>query len=130
MGNEPRFAFTKIFVDDLDAEAHFYTITFGMGEKARLKFGEGKDALEEIILTTARDDDSNVILWRYLERPTPPAGEATLGFTVSNVAEIVRRAEVGGGSIIQPPKTIPEAGVEMAFITDPEGHVLEVVQYL
>ena len=42
MGNEPRFAFTKIFVDDLDAEAHFYTTTFGMGEKARLKFGEGR----------------------------------------------------------------------------------------
>ncbi|ABH00050.1 conserved hypothetical protein (plasmid) [Rhodococcus jostii RHA1] len=130
MSTDPRFAFIKIFVDDLVTEAVFYTSTFGMSEKARLAFGEGADALEEIILTTARDDDSNFILWRYLERSTPPAGEATLGFTVADVEDIARKAEINGGSIVQPPKTMPEAGVAVAFIADPEGHVIEVVQYL
>ncbi|MBA4024050.1 MAG: glyoxalase [Gordonia sp.] len=130
MSNQPRFAFTKIFVDDLEVESDFYTAVFDMTVKARLNLGEGDDALEEIILSTARSDDSNFILWRYLRRPTPLPGEATLGFTVEDVEDIARRVENAGGSILQPPKTVPEAGVSVAFVTDPENHVLEIVQYL
>lgn len=31
-----RFAFTKIFVEDIEAEADFYAAVFGMKEKNRL----------------------------------------------------------------------------------------------
>ena len=130
MTSDKRFAFTKIFVDDLDKEATFYISTFGMSEKARLEMGEGENALEEIILTSGRGDDSSFILWRYLERVSPPAGEATLGFNVADVEAIVRAAESNGGSVVQPATTIPEAGVVVAFVMDPEGHTLEIVQDL
>ncbi|WP_239450663.1 VOC family protein [Gordonia terrae] len=124
-----RFAFTKIFVDDLDREASFYVTVFGLTQKARLNFGEGVDGLEEIILTSARGDDSNLILWRYAERATPPAGEATIGFTVTDLDVVVRSVSTNGGSVVQTPKHIPEAKATVAFVADPEGHVLEIVQF-
>lgn len=124
-----RFAFTKIFVDDLDAESAFYMATFGLTLKARLQFDEGADALDEVILTSGRGDDSSFILWRYAERATPPAGEATIGFTVRDLDDVIEKACANGGSIIQPARVIPEANATVAFVADPEGHVLELVQF-
>ena len=125
-----RFAFTKVFVNDLDTEAAFYLSTFDMTEKARLSFGAGSDALEEVILKTEHGDDSSFILWRYLERQTPSPGEATLGFAVADIHDTILRVKANGGSVVQDANKMPEAGVAVAFVADPEGHLLEIVQNL
>ena len=62
--------------------------------------------------------------------PVEVAGVIVRQATLHNFEDIARKAEINGGSIVQPPKTMPEAGVAVAFIADPEGHLIEVVQYL
>ena len=128
MGTGTRFAFTKIFANDVTSLADFYVATLGLTVKARLDLGEGMDAIEEIILTSGRDDDSSLILWRYLERATPTPGEAVLGFNVPDIEETLRLAELAGGSVAEPPKEYTEMRVIVAFVNDPEGHLLEIVQ--
>ncbi|KDE12223.1 VOC family protein [Rhodococcus aetherivorans] len=130
MSSDTRFAFTKIFVDDVAAEAAFYRAALGMTEKARLTIGEGEDAVEEIILTTRRGDDSSLILWRYVERPTPAPGEAVLGFNVPDVENTVLAVERAGGTAERPVEKMPDLGFVTAFVKDPEGHLLELVQNL
>ncbi|KLL95465.1 VOC family protein [Rhodococcus rhodochrous] len=130
MSKPTRFAFTKIFVDDIETEAAFYTAVFGMREKNRLTVGRGKDAVEEVILTSGRGDDSSLIVWRYVERATPPAGEAVLGFDVADVAATVRAVEEAGGTVDTPIEKMSDLGFAVAFVKDPEGHLIEITQKL
>ncbi|PTR21611.1 putative enzyme related to lactoylglutathione lyase [Rhodococcus sp. OK519] len=130
MTSSSRFAFTKVFVDNLPAQARFYQSAFGLTEKARLAVGEGANALEEIILTSGRGDDSTLVLWRFLERPTPAAGEAVLGFNVTDAEGTVRNVESAGGVVVDPVREMTDHRVLVAFVKDPEGHLLEIVQNL
>ncbi|WP_068166019.1 VOC family protein [Rhodococcus phenolicus] len=130
MNGDTRFAFTKIFVDDIEAQAAFYCAAFDMTEKNRLTIGEGESAVEEIILTSGRNDDSSLIVWRYVERPTPVPGEAVLGFNVPDVQATVRAVRESGGTIDTPIEQMPDIGFAVAFVKDPEGHLIEVTQNL
>jgi len=42
MSSDKRFAFTKIFVDDIEAQSSFYRAVFEMREKGRLTVGTGR----------------------------------------------------------------------------------------
>lgn len=130
MSSDKRFAFTKIFVDDIEAQASFYRAVFEMREKGRLTVGTGRDAVEEIILTSGRDDDSSLIVWRYPERPTPPPGEAVIGFNVPHIEDTVRAVEAAGGIVHTEVEQMPELGFAVAFVKDPEGHLIEIAQNL
>ncbi|MEE2031115.1 VOC family protein [Rhodococcus chondri] len=130
MSSDTRFAFTKIFVDDIEKQAAFYRAAFEMTEKNRLTVGTGRDAVQEIILTSGRGDDSSLIVWRYIERPTPPPGEAVLGFNVPDVAATVRAVEEAGGTVDTPIEQMPDIGFAVAFVKDPEGHLIEIAQNL
>ncbi|MBM4524908.1 VOC family protein [Rhodococcus hoagii] len=130
MTNATRFAFTKVFVTDLDAQASFYKSVFELSEKARIVGRVGADAVEEVLLTTGRGDDSTLGLWCYRDRPAPAPGEATLGFDVRDAHETIRRVEHAGGAVVESVKGIPEHGVLVGFVADPEGHLIEVVQTL
>ncbi len=125
-----RFTFTKIFVDDIEAESDFYVAAFGMKEKNRLTVGRGNDAVEEIILTSGRGDDSSLIVWRYVERPTPPVGESVLGFNVTDIVATVHAVEEAGGTVHTPIENMPDIGFAVAFVNDPEGHLIEIAQNL
>ena len=125
-----RFAFTKIFVEDIEAEADFYAAVFGMKEKNRLTVHKGEDTVEEIILTSGWDDDSSLIVWRFVGRPTPPAGESVLGFNVTDVHATVRAVEKAGGTVDTPVEEMPDIGFAVAFVKDPEGHLIEITQNL
>ncbi|MCD2112918.1 VOC family protein [Rhodococcus rhodochrous] len=130
MDTGTRFAFTKIFVENIQAEADFYAAAFGMKEKNRLTVGRGNDAVEEIILTSGRGDDSSLIVWRYVERPTPPLGESVLGFNVTDIAATVRAVEEAGGTVDTPIEEMPDIGFAVVFVKDPEGHLIEIAQNL
>lgn len=130
MTTSTRFAFTKVLVDDLSAQSSFYCSAFGLTQKTRLTVGVGNDALEEVILTTGRSDDGSLVLLRYLERDTPPTGELVLGFNVADVRATVQRVAELGGSVVKAPTEMAELGVIVAFATDPDGHLIEIVQNL
>jgi lactoylglutathione lyase len=128
MGDAARFHFTKILVDDPDALLAFYSAVLGMKEKYRVAQGEGDDELREIIMSNASGGDPTLVLLHYVNRPTPVPGEAVIGCTVSDLEATVRAAEAAGGTVAEPPKEMPEHGIAVAFVLDPEGHRLELFQ--
>ncbi|WP_413098249.1 VOC family protein [Streptomyces sp. Inha503] len=130
MTHDARFHFSKILVTDTESQFAFYSSVLGMAEKYRFRHGEGDDTLEEIIMTSAGGGDPTLVLLHYLNRPKPAPGEAVLGFSVPDLEDTVRRAVEAGGTVAQPPVGVTEFAIKVAFVLDPEGHRLELVQSL
>ncbi|WP_236808237.1 VOC family protein [Amycolatopsis albispora] len=122
--------FTKIVVDDLDAQASFYAAVFGQVVRHRFSGGEGLRAFEEIVMGSAAGDGPSLLLIHYADGATPHPGEAVLGFTVADVEETACAARAAGGTVRSEPRSMPAGGMKVAELADPEGHLLEIVQHL
>jgi predicted enzyme related to lactoylglutathione lyase len=123
-----RFAFTKLLVADLEAEAAFYSAALGLVTKHRVTGGEGQAAYQEIILSAVGEEGPSLILLRRLHQQPPEPGESVLGFVVDDVEQVVRQAKDAGGVVRSGPTAVPQAGVHVAQVEDPEGHAVELVQ--
>ena len=53
-----------------------------------------------------------------------------LGFNVTDIAATVRAVEEAGGTVDTPIDEMPDIGVAVAFVKDPEGHLIEIAQNL
>uniref|UniRef100_UPI002455644F VOC family protein n=1 Tax=Nocardia farcinica TaxID=37329 RepID=UPI002455644F len=124
----PRYAFTKILVDDLAAQFAFYSSVFGRVERTRYEFDDRADPLAEIIMTSPDGTEQSLVLLHYKNRPAPAPGSAVIGFEVSGLDEVVRRAEEAGATVSEPPTTMTDIGIRVAFVHDPEGHLLELFE--
>ncbi|MFI6792082.1 VOC family protein [Nonomuraea sp. NPDC050383] len=123
-----RFAFTKLLVADLEAAAAFYSAVLGLLTRHRVTGGEGEAAYQEIILSAAEDDGPSLILLHRPHQAAPDPGETVLGFVVDDVEQVVRQARAAGGVVVSGPTAVPQAGVRVAQVEDPEGHAVELVQ--
>lgn len=126
------FSFTKMIVADLAAAKRFYTETMGLKVVLTFATGEGSDQLEEAILsqTGTYNGGHSLALVQYLNRPPARPGEAIFGFSVEDVDATIKAVIAAGGALARPARTIPEHNIKVAFVTDPEGHLLEIVQML
>jgi len=120
--------FAKVFVHDLPAMAKFYEEVFGL-----VRIFEHSDAMlgreiDEIGYQAAWSGGLEITLISYRDSTGPAAGESVMGFTTSDIDALVERAIGAGGSIPAPVRDMPELGLRMVFVIDPEGHINEVVQ--
>lgn len=122
------FSFTKILVNDLEAQFSFYSTVFGRTEKTRYDFDDRADPLAEIIMTSADGTDQSLVLLHYKNRPAPAPGSAVIGFEVSGIDAVVQRVADAGGTVTEPPRLMTNIGIKVAFVEDPEGHVLEIFE--
>lgn len=125
MALDRRFAFTKLLVGDLEAEVAFYSAVLGLVIKHRLSAGDG----EEVILCATGHEEPSLVLVQRPHQARPEPGEAVLGFVVEDVAQVVRAAEGAGGVVRVAPKAVPQAGVTVAQVEDPDGHLVELLQH-
>jgi predicted enzyme related to lactoylglutathione lyase len=131
MGKQAAWAsFTKLVVVDLEGMAAFYKRVCGLEELARVNSDVGGRPISEIMFRRADQGGMMFVLFKYLDQQAPGADEVIVGVTTEDVAAFVDRAVAAGGSLAAPVKAMPEHGVKVAFVKDPEGHVLEVIEYL
>jgi predicted enzyme related to lactoylglutathione lyase len=126
------FAFTKLIVHDLERMAAFYGGVYGLHAVNRVR-GEsiGGEEIDEIMLSPDPSAQwSSLVLLKYLGRKPSPSGEAILGFTTDDLPALLARITEAGGGITAPIKEMPELKIRVAFATDPEGHLAELVQVL
>ena len=99
--------------------------------KGNLRGGLVRRALKALAFGVASLLVSPLILLTWLDRDAPPQGEVILGFTTSDIDELFTRVQAAGGSVREAPRD-PSVGGPMlvGFVTDPEGHLAEVVQML
>jgi len=74
-GPKRQFAFTKIIVNDLDAESSFHSSVIGLIETHRVTGGEGDGAYAESVMRSPDSDGPSLLLVKHLHREAPPPGE-------------------------------------------------------
>lgn len=121
------FFFTKIVVGDVGAAERFYTRALGLEVTSRVKRDGDKPVEETIFIVPGHDAGSRFIVERSFDRDPPPTGETVLGFFVGDVQESVDAALEAGARLIHPIQDNPEHQVRLAFVADPEGHVIELL---
>ena len=119
--------YVKLLVKDSEALAPFYSSVFGMKEIRRIFKPEHIRPHLEIFMSAGETEQ--LCLLQYLNKPAPTPGEVRVAFTVKNVDAAVAAALAGGGSIVLPAETMEEYNFRWATIADPEGHVLELMQF-
>jgi len=122
-------------VADLAAAQAWYEQAFGYVEDLAVRI----DALDldiVMLIHPARRDRLE-LLYRPGGRPglradNPPDAVLTLGFghvafDVQGVDEAFDRLVALGARPVMPPRPSPEPGVRMAFVADPEGNLVELL---
>jgi predicted enzyme related to lactoylglutathione lyase len=130
MGPTAAFAFTKLVVHDLESMAAFYRQVYGLHAVNRVR-GEsiGGEEIDEIMISAdPKAQWSSLVLLKYVARAPSPCGEAILGFTTDDLPALLERVEKAGGRIHAPIQEMPELKIRVAFATDPEGHLAELVE--
>jgi lactoylglutathione lyase len=130
MSPQTSFAFTKLIVHDLEKGVAFYHDVYGLHAVRRVT-GESiaGEAIDEIMMSPdPKAQWSSLVLLKYLDRAPSPSGEVILGFTTDDLPALLERVRAAGGGIREPLKELPHLGVRVAFATDPEGHLAELVE--
>jgi len=125
------FAFCKLIVDDLEGAAAFYRQVFGIVDWHRVTKKVSATTggpIDEITFRPTGDGGPSLTLLKLADKPAPPRGETILGFITPDIAALVERAVIAGGRIATPIKAQPEHRIKVAFIEDPEGHLIEIIE--
>lgn len=132
MPPDASFGFTKLIVHDLERMAAFYHEAYGLHAVNRVR-GEriGDEAIDEIMLSADPEAAwGSLVLLEYPGRGPSPNGELILGFTTDDLPTLLARVRAAGGGVHAPIREMPELKLRVAFATDPEGHLAELVQVL
>jgi predicted enzyme related to lactoylglutathione lyase len=125
------YAFTKLVVDDLEKMAAFYSQVYGLREIARVQERIAGAAIDEIMLGVGPDmSPGSLVLLNFVDALPPRNGEVILGFTTDDLPALLERVRAAGGGVHAAIRQMPEMKIQVAFATDPEGHLAELVQVL
>jgi lactoylglutathione lyase len=130
MAPDASFTFTKLVVHDLEKMAAFYRDAYALQAVNRVR-GEsiGGEEIDEIMVSADPNAQyGSLVLLQYLGRGPSPSGELILGFTTDDLPRLLERVRAAGGAVHAPIKAIPEMKLRVAFATDPEGHLAELVE--
>ena len=123
------FGFTKLIVHDLEKQAAFYRDVYRLHAVQRVQAEIGSEAIDEIMLSGDPNAAfGSLVLLKFVARPAAQMGELILGFITDDLPALLDRVRAAGGSVHAPIKEMPELKLRVAFATDPEGHLAEIVQ--
>lgn len=123
--------FTKLCVTDIDRSAEWYESILGLREFARYRVpglsevtlqSDGSDPMSTMSLTLMQWDPAKPVVVGH--------EHGRLGVITSDVEAYFARARSLGGRVIDEPKAMPEVGVKVGFLADPDGYAIEVVELL
>jgi lactoylglutathione lyase len=124
-----------ISVGDLDAVGEFYSRAFGFAPQ--LEFELAPHPIRGLMLR--HDSGMRLELFERAGSAPDPQGAtpiealATRGyghfaFAAPDIEALFARALEAGGSAVVEPSASPEPGVRFAFLADPEGNLVELVE--
>lgn len=123
------FMFTKLLVKDLEGAVAFYSAVVGLVEMNRVEAEVGARKVTEVVFMPTYAGGPMFILAQFHDTQTPAANEVILGLATQDIAGFIERAEQAGGRVIDPAREVPGmGGMQVAFVADPEGHVLQLSQ--
>jgi predicted enzyme related to lactoylglutathione lyase len=123
-----KFGFTKLIVDDLEGQAAFYAALYEFQILHRIRAQIGDQDVDEIILGAGEEGEPLLVIFKYLDGRKASAGEVILGLMTMHFDKTIKGALENGGAISVPPFVTEVTNGRVAFITDPEGHLIEIVE--
>lgn len=124
------FMFIKLNVVGLEAAVAFYTSVVGLVEMSRVEAMIGGRPVSEVVFMPTYPGGPMFVLAHFHDTTVPAGGELMTGFATRDLDAFIARAVQAGGTVIEPAHDVPQAGMRVAFVADPEGHVLEITQML
>lgn len=126
----PRIIHTMVRVQDLDASLRFYEGGLGMQVLDRFTL-EAKRATAIFVGFDDHDAGAPLELTRYWDDEGPYThgsgyGHAAVG--VSDAPEVFARLEAMGAQVIMRPGVLVPGGPCCAFVKDPDGYAIEIVE--
>lgn len=122
------FAFAKLIVGDISTLEAFYTGALGLVVTTRLEVGEGAAPMRELFFAMPGSTKPDFALIEYLGQPVPVPGEALLSFMVADLEATIAAVEAHGGRNLTGVIEAPEWKMRLAFVADPGGHQIELMQ--
>lgn len=125
MSDKPSFRlnFFKLIVSDLDAAQRFYTDAFGLEQRDRIE----TEQLEEVMLAMP-GERFNLVLYRHKDGRALDIGSAygPVGFVTRDLDAAHAHLLALGAKPVRAPFAM--GSMRIAFVTDPEGHEIELIQ--
>ncbi len=120
---------TMIRVKNLEASIHFYTRMLGMKLLARKDYPGGKFTLA-FVGYGVHIDDGSIELTHNWESEGYEMGNAFvhIAIGVTDIHETCRTIEELGGKIVRPPGPMKHGTTLIAFLEDPDGYKIELIQ--
>jgi predicted enzyme related to lactoylglutathione lyase len=122
------FAFTKLVVGDLDRCAAFYEHVCEIKQQARIQGAVAGRAITEIVYEPTNKGGASLVLLSYDGEAKPSFGETIVGFASPDAEAFIARAVAAGGAAVEEPRDAPMLRLKVGFVSDPEGHLIEVIQ--
>jgi lactoylglutathione lyase len=127
---ESRFLHTMIRVKDLDKSLRFYTEQLGMKLLRKRDYPTGKFTLA--FVGYGDETDSTVIElthnWEQAEPYSLGSGFGHLAVSVPDVYKACEQLAAAGVKIPRPAGPMAHGGSVIAFIEDPDGYRIELIQ--
>jgi predicted enzyme related to lactoylglutathione lyase len=115
------FSWNELMTSDADAALAFYQPLFGWGSRA-MDMAEGRYH----VVTVGEAPVGGIMRAPPGAASMPPAWGSYI--TVSDVDAVVGRVPSLGGKVVAGPFDVPKVG-RMAVLQDPQGAVINVMQY-
>jgi lactoylglutathione lyase len=124
-----RILHTMIRVTDLDRSINFYTNIFGMQLHSRRDFPDGKFTLAFL---GYGDMDANpaIELTHNWETDKYELGNAFghIAIAVDDAYKACDEISAKGGNVVRPAGPMKHGGSVIAFVKDPDGYMIELIQ--
>ena len=125
-----RILHTMIRVKDLDKSVDFYTRLLGMTELRRMEFPGGKFTL---VFLGYGPEESDAVLeltynWDKEEPYDLGSGYGHIALAAPDIYETCKELEAAGCPIPRPPGPMKHGSRVIAFVEDPDGYKIELVQ--
>lgn len=129
MSGKFEYRHTMIRVLDLDKSIEFYTNLLGMKLLRKNDYPEGKFTLAFV---GYGDEDNNTVVelthnWGREEPYEIGEGFGHLALGVRDIHGICKELEAAGADIPRPPGPMKHGTTEIAFIRDPDGYMVELI---
>ncbi len=128
--NGQRLLHTMIRVLDLDKSIDFYTRLMGMNLLRRKDYASGRFTLAFV---GYGDEANNAVIelthnWDQAEPYALGTGFGHLAVGVADIYGVCERLKAEGVTIPRPPGPMKHGGSVIAFVEDPDGYKIELIE--
>ncbi|WP_084455670.1 VOC family protein [Novosphingobium rosa] len=129
--DQPRLLHSMLRIRDVDAALRFYCDGLGMRVLDRYDIAAGRFSILFLSYAGYRDGPAALELtwnWDRDEDYTHGSGYGHVAIGVPDVAAMWARLPAYGGQQGSPPKAMMPGAPELAFVRDPDGYAIELIQ--